>query len=184
MCRVLKLLMCAVLIATVAHAEDDLALAKADSDTPEQFTSLDQKVQSLKKEILDLNRDLFILEEELLFPANTQVALFISMDVGTFFNLDSIKIKIDDKEVTNYLYTEREVKALFRGGVQRAYLGNLTAGKHELVAFFTGIGPHGREYRRGANVMIEKGLGPKYVELKISDSTSKQQPEFLIKEWE
>ena len=33
-----------------------------------EFRSLDQDVQALKKEVLDLNRDLFLLEEELLFP--------------------------------------------------------------------------------------------------------------------
>ena len=150
----------------------------------EEFKSLDQRVQSLKKEMLDLNRDLFILEEELLFPANTQVAVFVSMDVGTFFGLDSVQLKIDNKEVSNYLYTEREASALNRGGVQRIFVGNLKAGEHELIAFFTGEGPQDREYRRGANIRFEKGLGPKYIELKISDLTKKQQPEFVIKEWE
>src|ERR1700689_2939798 len=67
--------------------------------------TLDQEVQGLKKDVIDLNKDLFVLEEELLFPANTQVAVFLSMDVGTFFTLDAVTIKIDNKEVTNYLYT-------------------------------------------------------------------------------
>ena len=150
----------------------------------DEFTSLDQRVQDLKKDILDLNRDLFILEEELLFPSNTQVALFVSVDVGTFFDLDSVQIKVDNKEVANYLYTEREVEALHRGGVQRVFVGNLRSGEHELVAIFTGLGPQGRDYRRGANLNFEKGLGPKYVELKISDSGAKHQPEFVIREWE
>lgn len=150
----------------------------------EEFKSLDQRVQTLKKEMLDLNRDLFILEEELLFPANTQVAIFVSMDVGTFFDLDSVQLKIDNKEVSNYLYTEREAQALNRGGVQRIFVGNLKAGEHSLVAFFTGEGTHDREYRRGANLKFEKGLGPKYIELKISDLQKKLQPEFIVKEWE
>lgn len=148
------------------------------------FKSLDQDVQSLKKEVLDLNRELFVLEEELLFPANTQVAVFISMDVGTFFALDTVTLKVDDKEVSNYLYTEREAAALLKGGVQRLYLGNLKVGDHELVAFFTGKGPHERDYRRGATLKFDKGVGAKYVELKISDRAIRQQPEFVIKEWE
>src|ERR1017187_6754823 len=72
---------------------------------PADVKTLDQEVQGLKKEVIDLNKDLFVLEEELLFPANTQVAVFLSMDVGTFFALDSVTIKIDNKEVANYLYT-------------------------------------------------------------------------------
>jgi hypothetical protein len=157
--------------------------APADTAAPDT-KGLDQEVQGLKKDVVDLNRDLFVLEEELLFPANTQVAVFLSMDVGDFFALDSVQLKIDQKEVINYLYTPREVEALLRGGVHRLYLGNLKVGKHELVAFFSGKGPNDRDYKRGASLSFEKGIGAKYLELKINDRQRKQQPEFEIKDWE
>ena len=154
-------------------------------EAPEEtFRSVDQNVQALKKEVLDLNRDLFLLEEELLFPANSQVAFFISMDVGEYFELDSVNLKIDGKEVSNYLYTEREVGALIRGGVQRMHMANLKTGDHELIAVFVGKGPHTREYRRGATMTFSKGIGAKYLQLEITDRVKKQQPEFVIKEWE
>lgn len=149
-----------------------------------EFRTLDEDVQDLKKQVLDLNRDLFLLEEELLFPSNTQTAVFVSMDVGEFFGLDSVELKIDNKDVANYLYTEREAQALLKGGVQRLFIGNLKAGEHELVAVFTGQGPHTRDYRRAASLVFEKGIGPKYIELTISDRENKQQPEFVVKEWE
>src|SRR5277367_829369 len=145
---------------------------------PAEFKTLDQEVQGLKKDVVDLNRDLFVLEEELLFPANTQVAVYISMDVGEFFALDSVTLKIDNKEVTNYLYTPREVDALLKGGVQRLYLGNLKVGNHELVAFFSGKGPDNRDYRRGASLKFDKSIGAKYLELKVEDRQHKMQPEF------
>lgn len=147
-------------------------------------SALDQQVQDLKKQVVDLNRDLFVLEEELLFPANTQVAVFVSMDIGDFFALDSVQLKVDNREVSNYLYTPREVAALAKGGVQRLYVGNLRAGEHELVAFFTGKGPNERDYKRGATVKFEKGIGAKYLELKITDRARRAQPEFEIKDWE
>jgi hypothetical protein len=154
------------------------------TDPAAEFKSVDQDVQSLKKQLIDLNRDLFKLEEELLYPASTQVAVFLSVDVGTFFALDSVELKLDDKDVTDYLYTEREVKALHRGGVQRLFLGNLKAGEHELIAFFTGKGPHDRDYRRGTTLKFDKAIGAKYIELKISDRTASLQPEFVVREWE
>ena len=169
--------------AEAAAAEANL-LAAAQDESRNEFRSLDEDVQDLKKEVLDLNRDLFLLEEELLFPANSQVAFFISMDVGEYFALDSVSLKIDGKEVANYLYTEREVDALLRGGVHRLHMANLKTGDHELVAIFTGQGPHTRDYRRGATVTIEKGIGAKYLELEITDRVKKQQPEFEIQEWE
>jgi hypothetical protein len=158
--------------------------AAASGVPPADFKTLDQEVQGLKKDVIDLNKDLFVLEEELLFPANTQVALYVSMDVGTFFALDSVTVKIDNKEVKNYLYTAREADALLKGGVQQIYLGNLKVGKHELVAFFTGKGPAERDYKRGATINFDKGVGAKYLELKITDRVAKHQPEFTIKDWE
>jgi len=146
--------------------------------------SLDNRVQDLKSDVIRLNRDLLVLEEELLFPANTQVAFFVSMDVGKLFELDSLQIKLDDKLVTNYLYTPNEVQALHRGGVQRAYVGNLKSGTHEIVAFFTGKGPHERDYKRATTIKFDKGQEPKYIELRIKDSTGKLQPEFDVKVWQ
>jgi len=160
------------------------AAEAAEAEAREEFRAIDQDVQSLKKEVLDLNRDLFLLEEELLFPANSQVAFFISMDVGEYFELDSVSLKIDGKEVANYLYTEREADALIRGGVHRVHMANLKTGDHELIAIFTGKGPHVRDYRRGATLSFDKGIGAKYMELEITDRMKKQQPEFVIKEWE
>ena len=149
-----------------------------------QSASLDNRVQDLKSDVIKLNRDLLVLEEELLYPAGTQVALFVSMDVGKLFELDSVQIRLDDKLVANHLYTPLEVQALHRGGVQRLYLGNLKVGDHELVAYFTGKGPHDRDYKRGATVKFEKGTDPKYIELRIKDSEAKLQPEFDVKVWQ
>ena len=183
MTKTLLSLAASLLLVTAAFAQDAEPVA-ADAAGSNQFRSLDKDVQDLKKEVLDLNRDLFLLEEELLFPANSQVAFFISMDVGEYFELDSVNLKIDGKEVANYLYTEREVGALLRGGVHRVHMANLKTGDHELVAVFTGKGPHTRDYRRGATLNFSKGIGAKYVELEITDRVKKQQPEFEIKEWE
>jgi len=149
-----------------------------------QSTGLDGRIQDVKGDVIRLNRDLMVLEEELLFPANTQVALFVSMDVGKLFDLDSVQIKLDDKVIANYLYTPLQVQALHRGGVQRVYLGNLRAGEHSIVAFFTGKGPHERDYKRGTTLKFEKGTDPKYIELQIKDSAGKLQPEFEVKVWQ
>jgi hypothetical protein len=156
----------------------------AEGEPPADTRALDETVQDLKKDVVDLNKELFVLEEELLFPANTQVAVFVSMDIGEFFALDSLSLKIDNKEVANYLYTPREAEALLKGGVHRVYLGNLKVGEHQLVAFFEGKGPNNRDYKRGANLKFEKGVGAKYLELKITDRQRKAQPEFAIKDWE
>ncbi|MDH5570609.1 MAG: AraC family transcriptional regulator [Gammaproteobacteria bacterium] len=146
--------------------------------------ALDTRIEDLKKQILELNRDLFQLEEELLFPANTQFSIFVSFEAGTFFALDSVQIRLDNKVVANHLYTDREVSALKRGGTQRIYTGNLASGEHEIVAYFTGIGPKGRDYKRGSTIKLTKGTETQFIELKIADDSKQQQPEFKIKVWD
>ena len=100
----------APLVAVAAESETGVAAAAQPDDT----RALDEEIQSIKKEAVELNRDLFVLEEELLFPANTQVAVFLSMDVGEFFALDTVELRVDDKQVAKHLYTPREAEALPR----------------------------------------------------------------------
>lgn len=161
-----------------------LTLAFMSYSYASESQGLEKRIQSLKKEVLDLNRDLFLLEEDLLFPANTQFSVFLSMDAGLYFNLDSVKLKIDDKIVANHLYTEKEVKALQRGGVQRLYIGNLPTGEHEIIALFIGKGPSERDYKRGTSIKIKKTSEAQFVELKITGDNTKEQPEFVSKVWE
>jgi hypothetical protein len=161
-----------------AESEDLL-----DEAEPEEAT-LDQEIEALKKEVLSLNRDLFILEEDLLFPSNTQFSVFLSMNAGALFSLDSIQLTIDDKNIANHLYTERELAALKRGGVQRLYIGNLPSGEHEVVIIFTGVGPKGRDYRLGETVVIVKTTEPQFIEFMVADDTGKEQPQFDVRVWE
>jgi len=177
----LNLIVSVSIFTSVCVAAEENKNAGAPSD---ELRSLDSRIQSLKKEVLDLNRDLFMLEEELLFPSNTQVSVFLSMDIGTLFQLDSVQIRLNDKIVANHLYTKREIEALKRGGVQRIYTGNLPSGKHEIVAYYTGIGPNNRTYKQGSTTILEKSSAAQFVELKISDNTVKQQPDFEVKIWE
>ena len=170
--------------AAAASAPVVAAAPATAASAPPLAATLDGRVQDVKSDVIKLNRDLLVLEEELLFPANTQVALFVSMDVGKMFELDSVQIKLDDKVVAAYLYTPLEVAALHRGGVQRVWVGNLKIGEHELVAYFTGKGPHDRDYKRGATVKFDKGTEAKYIELRIKDSMGKLQPEFDVKLWQ
>jgi nucleoid-associated protein YgaU len=148
---------------------------------------LDARVQALKAELVRLNRDLLVLEEELLFPAGTQVAVFLSLDLGRFFALESVQLKLNDQLVSAHLYTPLQLQALQRGGMQRLWLGNLKTGKHRIDAFFTGQGPKTdnfqREYKRGATLEFDKGGEPRYIELRIRDAEGKLQPEFEVKVW-
>jgi len=147
------------------------------SEQPANSTVTEQ-LQQLRKEVVALNRDLFVLEEDLLFPSSTQVVVYLSMDVGTYFNLDAVELKIDDKIVTYHLYTEKQIQALFKGGVQKLHIDNLAQGEHQLSAFFIGKGPQDRDYKRAVSLTFTKTSEAKSLEISIIDSSVKQQPIF------
>lgn len=144
---------------------------------------IDSQLQVLKKEVMQLNRQLFILEEELLYPSSTQLAVFLSVDVGQYFVIDNVELKIDGETMTHYLYTVREQKALARGGVQRLYMGNLQSGEHQLTAIFNGVGPNQRPLQRATSITFNKVKEVKNIELSIKDDESKQQAQFSAREW-
>ena len=102
-----------------------LILLSAQVSWSGELGNLDAEIQDIKQQTLELNRDLFILEEELLFPANSQLAVFLSVDIGEYFALDAVKLSVDGEVVSHYLYTSRQLNALQRGGVHRLYIGNL-----------------------------------------------------------
>ena len=167
---------------SVEQLEQELGLTpKVQTTSPENNKNLSEQIETLKQAMINLNRDLFILEEDLLFPSSTQVAVYLSMDVGEYFALDAVEIRIDGEVQTHYLYTDRQVNALYRGGVQRLFVGNVSQGKHQLSAFFIGIGPQNREYKRAVSIEFEKDEDPVAIELSVIDSTTKQQPLFEAK---
>jgi hypothetical protein len=148
----------------------------------EEIKSLDEQVQDVKKDVLNLSAELARLEEKLLFPSNTQVSFFISMNQGDDFRLDSVQLKLDEKVVAQHLYSFRELEALQMGGVQRLYLGNVKTGDHELVVSYTGKAPAGGEYKRSGTYRVNKDTGPKFVEIKIAGPESTEQ-DIQFRDW-
>lgn len=176
-----------ILIAALLGMSPPLLATEDSAGQPAEESSGDittaARLEALKKEVLSVNRDLFILEEDLLFPASTQLAVYLSVDVGHFFALDNVKLKIDDKDVTHYLYTKNDIDALYRGAIQKLYLGNVSTGKHEVVAVVIGQGPRKRAYKRAIAFEFEKGSEAKALEIQLRDDTRKQQPRLNIVEW-
>ncbi|MBL4607714.1 MAG: AraC family transcriptional regulator [Pseudomonadales bacterium] len=147
-------------------------------------TILQGQVEKAQKDLLEINRDLKILEEQLLFPSETQVAVFLSSSPKNTFSLDSVKLSINDKQRVHYLYTERELDAFSRGATQKLFTGNLARGKHQLLIVLIGRGPQGRPYRKAAELEFEKKTGATYVELNIAANAKTKQPSFQFKVWQ
>ena len=142
-----------------------------------------EQLEQLRQQVIQLNRELFLLEEELLFPPQTQLALFLSVDTGQFFRLDSVELHLNDKPIAAHLYTEQQWDALKRGAIQPLFKTNVNAGKHNLTAVFVGKGPDNRDYRRAVSYPFDKAEDAILLELQVKDRSSDYQPEFIVTPW-
>ena len=142
--------------------------ARADEVSREQIKGLDEQVQEIKSDVLSIAAALNQLEERLLYPSNTQVAVFVSLTAGETFRLDAVEIQLDGKPVAHHLYTFKELEALQKGGVQRIYTGNIRTGAHDLQVSLMGKSKGGSDVRELENFKVNKDVGPKIVEVSLS----------------
>ncbi|MBW2484276.1 MAG: hypothetical protein JRF05_02835 [Deltaproteobacteria bacterium] len=136
----------------------------------EQIKGLDEQVQEIKADVLSIAEQLNQLEERLLYPSNTHVAVFMSLAEGETFRLDSVEIQLDGKPVAHHIYTFKELEALQKGGVQRIYTGNIMAGAHDLQVSIQGKSSGGSDFQETGIFKVSKDVGPKVVEISLADN--------------
>jgi len=128
-----------------------------------QMRSLDEQVQEIKSDVLAIATELQQLEEKLLYPSNTQVAVFVSLADGDALELDSVRIQIDGEPVAHHIYSFKELEALQKGGVQRIYTGNVPTGEHLLEVSVAGKLPGGGDFTENESFSFSKDVEPKLV---------------------
>lgn len=129
----------------------------------EQVKGLDEQVQEIKTDVLSIAAELSQLEEKLLYPSDTQIAVFVSLAKGEKYRLDSVDIQLDGTPVAHHLYTFKELEALQKGGVQRIYVGNVRTGEHALKVTAMGKTEGGSDFRKDESFTVSKAIGPKLV---------------------
>jgi hypothetical protein len=147
------------------------AAAYGQAVSREQIKGLDEQVQDIKGDVLAISAELNQLEEKLLYPSNTQIAIFVSLASGDAFRLDSVEIQLDGTPVADHIYTFKELEALQKGGVQRIYTGNTRAGAHDVQVLVMGKTAGGADVQKSERFKVEKEVGPKIVELSLAAQT-------------
>jgi hypothetical protein len=134
----------------------------------EEMRSLDEQVQEIKSDVLSIAAELNGLEERLLYPSNTQVAVFVSLAAGEDMRLDAVQIAIDGELAAHYIYSFKELEALQNGGVQRIYTGNVPTGAHEMAVSVVGKLQSGRDFAETESFPFQKGVEPKLLGLTLA----------------
>jgi hypothetical protein len=127
----------------------------------DEMQSLDEQVQEIKSDVLGIASELGNLEERLLYPSNTQLAVFVAIEQDDNFRLDAVQIQINDELAAHHIYSFKELEALQKGGVQRIYTGNVTTGDHELSVSVIGKLKNGKDFTESGNFTFAKGVEPK-----------------------
>ena len=134
--------------------------------------SLDEQVQEIKSDVLAIASELRTLEEKLLYPSDTQVAVFVSLSGGDAFELDSVQILIDGESAAHHIYSFKELSALRKGGVQRIYTGNLRTGEHRIEVTVSGTLPGGARVDETEQFTFTKEAEPKLVGVTLAGEAS------------
>ena len=137
----------------------------------EEMQGLDEQVQDIKSDVLGIAAELSRLEEKLLYPSNTQVAVFVSLAEGETMRLDSVQIQIDGAPVARHVYSFNELEALKTGGVQRIYTGNVSTGDHRLDVSIAGK-RDGKDLSASEGFSFNKSVEPKLVGITLAAGDS------------
>jgi hypothetical protein len=159
MLRVIVLTISIFLLSLSAHAEEV---------SRKQIKGLDEQVQEIKSDVLSIAAELKELEEKLLYPSLTQIAIFVSLAKEDTFALDSIGIQLAGKQIAHHLYTFKEIEALRKGGVQRIYTGNIQTGEHEMQVTLIGKSEGGADFQSTESFKVNKDVAPKIVEITLA----------------
>jgi hypothetical protein len=167
-----------------APAPEDKKAERKGADAPDQreMRGLDEQVQETKSDVLSIAAELNQLEEKLLYPSGTQVAIFVALAKGDGMRLDAVRLQIDGQLVAHYIYSFKELDALRKGGVQRIYVGNVATGDHKLNVLVDGKLKDGADFSRTEDFTFHKQVKPKLVELTVGGPDSGNTP-ITIGEW-
>jgi len=160
-----------------------VAPGQAQDANREQMKGLDEQVQEVKSDVLSIAAELSQLEEKLLYPSNTHIAVFVTIAPGETFRLDAVRVHIDGQLATHYIYTFKELEALQKGGVQRIYTGNVASGAHEIGVSFIGKLDSGKDYTQTDRFAFSKGIGPKLIGVTLAGPGSGK-PAIAVGDWQ
>jgi hypothetical protein len=155
---------------------------QAQQNNQQQMRGLDEEVQQIKSDVLGIAAELNQLEEKLLYPSGTQVAIFIALAKGDQMRLDAVRLQIDGQLVAHYIYSFKELEALRKGGVQRIYVGNVATGDHKLEVVVDGKLEGGADFSRTESFTFRKEVKPKLLGLTVAGPGSGNTP-IALGEW-
>jgi len=158
------------------------APARAQDTYRQQMKGLDEQVQEVKSDVLSIAAELNQLQERLLYPSDTHLAVFVALAKGETLRLDAVQIQIDGQPAANYIYSFKELEALQKGGVQRIYTGNVATGQHDIAISLNGKLANGKDFTHSEHFAFTKEVKPKLMGVTLAGPDSGE-PAIKVGDW-
>ncbi len=180
--RIIMFLIILVLALTEGVRAQEISPSGVAQKPPTRLHTLNNESQALKKRVMDISRDLTLIEEEAKFPERSRISVFLGMDRLPRFDLDSVELSVNGKVVATHVYAPEETAALRRGGLHRLYIGNLNDGDQLLTALLKGKAPDNPHYHSSVSLSFKKGQKSQVIALSISDLLQDNRPGITARE--
>jgi len=156
----------------------DAAVEPADAGAG---AALRAEAADVTRDLVELKRDIRLVEDELLYPPSSKVAVYVSVAADIEGQLDAVQLKLNGRDVASRVYDAKAFTALTRGGVDRVYLGNAPQGDNVVVCRFQGRRADGKDFSRDAEIRFEKAFEPIAVEFEVTDTTTRGEPDIVAR---
>lgn len=158
------------------------------AEVPAEQRQLDQRVQSLKTAVLQVEREARDIEQALLHPPQTRVTLFLGVQINQLL-LETLSVQIDDQPAVSHHYDELQARNLLKSkGLQKLPALNIGPGPHRLRVEYTGRYADARPEDAPARGIFEsiftKGLEPLELELRLTRIGRRPEPDMTLTPWQ
>ncbi len=143
-----------------------------------------ERINTLKRDVLQLNGDLSILEQDILYPLLSQFSVYLSATDTLPIKKGRLTIKLDGRTIAEHTYSPKMLNALFNDAIQHLYVGKLKQGHHQLQLTYTWQDRKDKTIKGSLIHNFKKEFQAKQIEIKMVEKPSKQDPMFKVLEWE
>lgn len=142
-----------------------------------------QDLEQLKKSVVGLEQALSGLEQTLIYPDQTRMQVFVSLVSSQLKDVQSVKLRMNNRLIASHIYSHREQQALRHGAIQPLYISNISPGQHELSILVQGVDKQGKAWRDGRKFSFVKNQKSALLEFVVQDSSKKRRPEIGVRQW-
>ena len=133
--------------------------------------------------VVDIHRELLLIEDELLYPEPARLIVFLSSSPDADVNLHTVTVKLDGSVVGRHRFDEAESRSLRSAGVHRAYIGIVQKGRHQIELQLEAQSDDGEDRNPSSMVQFSKGSGPLYFEFRVTSGSEKNGTIVEVNRW-